>query len=67
MCLPPINDNPQHHFRIVKRLAQENNLEQLSLGMSSDYKEAIKYGATFVRIGTKLFGKRKQCLKAFLL
>ena len=60
MCIPPINENPEPHFMLLKKLAKENSLRQLSMGMSSDYKIALKCGSTFVRIGTQFFGKREQ-------
>ena len=42
----------------MKNLNEKYSLKELSMGMSSDYKDAIKYGATFVRIGSKIFGQR---------
>jgi len=59
MCLPPINDDPKEHFLMLRDLAFRNNLKQLSMGMSSDYKTAIECGATFIRIGSSFFGDRK--------
>ena len=59
MCIPPINDLPETHFKFLKKLADENGLLELSMGMSSDYMAAINYGATFVRVGTAIFGLRK--------
>ena len=58
MCLPPLNDDPKEHFLMLSELALKNNLRQLSIGMSSDYKTAIECGATFIRIGSSLFGSR---------
>jgi len=46
------------HFALLKKIADRNNLKELSMGMSSDYKEAIKFGATSVRIGSLIFGDR---------
>ncbi len=60
MCIPPINENPEPHFLLLKKLAKENSLYQLSMGMSNDYKIALKCGSTFIRIGTQFFGKREQ-------
>ncbi len=60
MCIPPIHDSPAIHFKILKKLALRNNLQHLSMGMSHDYKIAIKNGATFIRIGSKLFGERQE-------
>lgn len=58
MCIPPINDKPHEHFAILANEARKNNLYQLSMGMSSDYHEAIKRDSTYIRVGTALFGKR---------
>ena len=58
MCIPPINDSPSYHFNILKKISNENDLEHLSMGMSGDYEEAVFAGATHIRVGTKLFGKR---------
>ena len=59
MCIPPINDEPSMHFILLKKIANRNNLPELSMGMSSDYEDAIKFGATSVRIGSLLFGHRQ--------
>jgi len=59
MCIPPLNEEPSMHFALLKKIAKRNNLKELSMGMSSDYKEAIKFGATSVRIGSLIFGERK--------
>ncbi len=58
MCLPPIDQKPSKHFDILKDLAKNHNLTKLSMGMSHDFKEAIKCGSTHIRIGTSIFGKR---------
>ena len=58
MCLPPINDDPSKHFNILKELARNHKLSSLSMGMSHDFKEAIKCGATHIRVGTSIFGER---------
>ena len=58
MCIPPVKENPTNHFNLLKKIAFENNLFHLSMGMSSDYKEGVLSGATYVRVGTKLFGSR---------
>jgi pyridoxal phosphate enzyme (YggS family) len=60
MCVPPINEEPCMHFTLLKKIAERNNLKELSMGMSNDYKEAIKFGATSVRIGSLIFGERKK-------
>jgi uncharacterized pyridoxal phosphate-containing UPF0001 family protein len=58
MCLPSINSNPSVAFSKLKFLAKDLNLAELSMGMSSDYKIAIQNGATFIRIGSNIFGNR---------
>ena len=59
MCIPPENEEPAMHFNLLKKIAIRNNLKELSMGMSNDYQEAIKFGATSVRIGSLFFGKRE--------
>ena len=59
MCIPPIIEEPSMHFLLLKKIAYRNNLSELSMGMSSDYEDAIKFGATSVRIGSLLFGERQ--------
>lgn len=58
MCIPPFDENPAPHFALLRKLAQENNLPLLSMGMSSDFETAIRFGATHVRVGSALFGER---------
>ena len=58
MCLPPKDDDTKEHFIKMKDLAQKINVKELSMGMSKDYLEASKYGATYIRIGSKIFGDR---------
>ena len=58
MCIPPINENPAHHFNLLSKLVKLYNLEKLSIGMSNDYEIAINYDATYIRVGTALFGQR---------
>ena len=59
MCIPPITEEPSMHFLLLRKIAYRNNLSELSMGMSSDYEDAIKFGATSVRIGSLLFGERQ--------
>jgi PLP dependent protein len=59
MCIPPADANPEPHFILLKQLAKTYNLEKLSMGMSADYEIAAKVGASYVRVGTALFGARK--------
>ena len=58
MCIPPIDDEPKKHFTILANEARKNNLFHLSIGMSADYVEAINFDASYIRIGTALFGER---------
>ncbi len=58
MCLPPINEEASIHFCILRELANKFKLDDLSMGMSMDYEKAIKFGSTYLRIGTSFFGKR---------
>ncbi len=59
MCIPPVSEEPSMHFLLLQKIANKNNLSELSMGMSGDYKDAIKFGATSVRIGSLLFGERQ--------
>ena len=59
MCIPPIAEDPKLHFTLLQKIARENNINQLSMGMSNDYEEAIMLNATYIRLGTILFGERK--------
>jgi pyridoxal phosphate enzyme (YggS family) len=58
MCIPPAEMAPGPHFALLQKLARENGLDQLSMGMSSDFESAIKFGATHVRVGSAIFGAR---------
>ena len=55
LCIPPIVGDPSQYFKSLAKIAISNNLKELSMGMSNDYECAIKNGATFVRIGSKIF------------
>lgn len=57
MCIPSIQVDPSQSFKTLAKLARENNLSELSMGMSNDYENAIKNGATFVRVGSKIFNE----------
>ena len=57
MCIPPVVDDPTNHFKALAELAKLNHLNELSMGMSNDYEIAIKNGATFVRVGSKIFSE----------
>lgn len=58
MCIPPVNDPPALHFALLKKLAAENGLENLSMGMSGDFEKALALGATHIRVGSAIFGER---------
>jgi len=58
MCIPPNNQNTNDYFKQMKDLNSKIKLRHLSMGMSNDYLNAIQNGATFVRIGSKIFGSR---------
>jgi len=55
MCIPPVEGDPTQYFISLAELARANNLKELSMGMSNDYECAINNGATFVRVGSKIF------------
>jgi pyridoxal phosphate enzyme (YggS family) len=55
MCIPPINLDPHPFFEKMQQLKINNNLNELSMGMSSDYKEALNFGSTYLRIGSAIF------------
>ena len=57
MCLPPIKFNPELYFKSLANIAKNKSLGQLSMGMSGDYQIAVRLGATYVRIGSAIFGK----------
>lgn len=58
MCLPPANEEPSLHFALLRKIAERNGLNELSMGMSGDFERAIAQGATYVRVGAALFGER---------
>lgn len=58
MCIPPESDDSVAHFRMLRKLAGENGLTGLSMGMSADFEAAIAEGATHVRVGSAIFGAR---------
>ena len=57
MCIPPVNQTPDKYFTDLKEISEKYNLSELSMGMSSDYIQAIKCGSTFVRIGSAIFNE----------
>ncbi|EAU43814.1 YggS family pyridoxal phosphate-dependent enzyme [Salipiger bermudensis] len=58
MCIPPVEETPSLHFALLAKIAERNGLEGLSMGMSSDFEQAISLGATHVRVGSAIFGER---------
>ena len=55
MCIPPVSESPESYFLKLKELNINNNLKDLSMGMSNDFETAIKCGSTFVRVGSSIF------------
>lgn len=55
MCIPPINKDPDEYFSLLKSLNAKNGFKDLSMGMSSDYKKALKFDSTYLRIGSSIF------------
>ena len=58
MCIPPINIDPENYFKDMNILNKSLGFSELSMGMSSDFLQAIKYSSTYVRIGSSIFGQR---------
>lgn len=58
MCIPPVDEEPSLHFALLRKIADRNDLDQLSMGMSGDFEKAIAQGATHVRVGSAIFGAR---------
>ncbi|HEU4475201.1 MAG TPA: YggS family pyridoxal phosphate-dependent enzyme [Methyloceanibacter sp.] len=58
MCIPPFDQDPAPHFALLSKLAEKIGVEELSMGMSGDFAQAVRLGATYVRIGTAIFGAR---------
>lgn len=58
MCVPPLGVEPTPYFALLRKLATDNGLAQLSMGMSDDFESAVEIGATHVRVGSALFGTR---------
>ncbi len=58
MCIPPLNSDPEAYFEEMRKLNKVLGFTELSMGMSSDFLIAIKYSATFIRIGSSIFGHR---------
>ncbi len=60
MCIPPFNEDSSKYFKRMKYLKNKIGLKEISMGMSSDYLDAIENGSTFIRIGSDIFGQRNQ-------
>ena len=60
MCIPPFNEDTSKYFKRMKYLKNKMGLKEISMGMSSDYLDAIENGSTFIRIGSDIFGQRNQ-------
>jgi pyridoxal phosphate enzyme (YggS family) len=58
MCIPPVDEEPDKYFQEIKFLSKKFNLQEISMGMSSDYLKAIENSSTYLRIGSSIFGKR---------
>lgn len=58
MCIPPVDEAPSLHFALLAKIAARNDLTGLSMGMSSDFEDAIAQGATHIRVGSAIFGER---------
>ena len=58
MCIPPANEPPDSYFKKLYELNISNGLKELSMGMSDEFTIAIKFGATYVRVGSSIFGRR---------
>ncbi|NCT41763.1 MAG: YggS family pyridoxal phosphate-dependent enzyme [Alphaproteobacteria bacterium] len=58
MCIPPVDESPGVHFALLRKYAHALGLDDLSMGMSGDFEKAIALGATYIRVGTGVFGER---------
>ena len=58
MCIPPVNEDPSLHFKLLGDIAARNGLNGLSMGMSGDFETGVAHGATHVRVGSAIFGDR---------
>jgi len=58
MCIPPQDEEAAVHFAFLAKLARELGLRELSMGMSADFEAAVAFGATYVRVGSQIFGTR---------
>jgi len=58
MCIPPVEEDPARHFDLLAEIAARHGLSGLSMGMSGDFPAAIAHGASHIRVGTAIFGRR---------
>ena len=58
MCIPPVHDEPDKYFKEINILSKKFNLQEISMGMSSDYLKAVENSSTYLRIGSSIFGQR---------
>ncbi|HBZ43570.1 MAG TPA: YggS family pyridoxal phosphate-dependent enzyme [Maritimibacter sp.] len=58
MCIPPVDEEPSLHFALLAKIAKRNDIAELSMGMSGDFEKAVAQGATYVRVGSAIFGER---------
>ena len=58
MCIPPISEDPYPHFEALRLLKEKYGLSELSMGMSNDFEKAVSAGASFIRVGSAIFGQR---------
>ena len=58
MCIPPADHQAAPHFAMLASLARQNDIQHLSMGMSEDYSIAVQLGASYVRVGSRIFGRR---------
>ncbi len=58
MCLPPFDEDPSPFFKKMQNLSESLKLKEISMGMSNDYMDALKYKTTYIRVGSKIFGNR---------
>ena len=63
MCIPPVHEEASLHFALLKKIAEDNGLEKLSMGMSADFEKAISFGATHIRVGSAIYGERLKPLE----
>lgn len=59
MAIPPVDEEPSLHFALLAKIAERNGVKDLSMGMSADFETAAAMGATFVRVGSGVFGARE--------